>query len=70
MEKRMSVREELAGKTEMNAVNEEDLFRRLEQIEAEGHVLPSLSRKDWVGIWVTFFVLGVFPLLYYAFKLA
>lgn len=70
MEKRLSVREELAGKTEMNAANEEDLFRRLEQIEAEGHVLASLSRKDWIGIWVTFFLLGICPLLYYAVQLA
>ena len=70
MEKRLSVREELAGKTEMNAANEEDLFRRLEQIEAEGHVVDSLSRGDWIGIWLTFFLLGLCPLLYYAVQLA
>jgi hypothetical protein len=35
MENTLSVREELAGKTEMNAENEQDLFERLEQIEKD-----------------------------------
>lgn len=69
MENTLSVREELAGKTEMNAENEQDLFDRLEQIEKDGRVVDSLSKADWIGIFVTFFVLGVGPLLYYAVKL-
>jgi hypothetical protein len=69
MENTISVREELAGKTEMNAENEQDLFDRLEQIEKDGQVVDSLSKADWIGIYITFFALGVGPLLYYAVKL-
>jgi len=69
MENTLSVREELAGKTEMNAENEQDLFERLEQIEKDGQVVDSLKRADWIGIFVTFFAFGVGPLLYYAVKL-
>lgn len=69
MENTLSIREELAGKTEMNAENEQDLFDRLEQIEKDGRVVDSLSKADWIGILITFFVLGVGPLLYYAVKL-
>jgi hypothetical protein len=69
MEHTLSVREELAGKTEMNAENEQDLFDRLEQIEKDGQVVDTLSKADWIGILVAFFALGVGPLLYYAVKL-
>jgi hypothetical protein len=69
MENTLSIREELAGKTEMNAENEQDLFDRLEQIERDGQVVDSLSKADWVGIVVTFFGLGIGPLLYFAVKL-
>jgi hypothetical protein len=69
MENTLSIREELAGKTEMNAENEQDLFDRLEQIERDGQVVDSLLKADWIGIFITFFVLGVGPLLYYAVKL-
>lgn len=69
MEHTLSVREELAGKTEMNAENEQDLFDRLEQIEKDGQVVDALSKADWIGIFVTFFALGVGPLFYYAVKL-
>jgi len=69
MENTLSVREELAGKTEMNAENEQDLFDRLEQIEKDGQVVDTLSKADWIGILVAFFALGVGPLLYYAVKL-
>jgi hypothetical protein len=69
MENTLSVREELAGKTDMNAENEQDLFDRLEQIERDGQVVDSLSKADWIGIYIAFFALGVCPLLYYAVKL-
>ncbi len=70
MENRKSVREELTGKTEMSPENENDLFARLEEIERDGKIVDSLPKADWIGIALTFFVLGVFPLLYYAFKLS
>lgn len=69
MENTLSIREELAGKTEMNAQNEQDLFDRLEKIEEDGQVVDSLSKADWIGIIITFFALCVGPLLYYAVKL-
>jgi len=69
MENRKSIREELTGKTEMNPENENDLFVRLEEIERDGKVVDPLPKADWIGIAVTFFVLGIFPLLYYAVKL-
>ena len=69
MENTISIREELAGKTDMNAENEQDLFDRLEQIEKDGQVVDSLSKADWIGIFIAFFALGVGPLLYYALKL-
>lgn len=70
MENRKSVREELAGKTEMSPENENDLFMRLEEIETDGAVVEPLSKADWVGIAATFFILGILPLLYYAFTLS
>lgn len=70
MENRKSIREELTGKTEMSPENENDLFLRLEEIETEGKIVDSLPKADWVGIAVTFFVLGILPLLYYAIKLS
>ena len=69
MENIKSIREELTGKTEMSPENENDLFIRLEEIERDGKVVDPLPRADWIGIAVTFFVLGIFPLLYYAIKL-
>lgn len=69
MENIMSIREELAGKTEMSPENENDLFIRLEEIERDGKVVDPLPKADWIGIAVTFFALGIFPLLYYAIKL-
>lgn len=70
MENRLSVREELTGKTEMSPENENDLFERLEEIERDGKIADPLPKADWIAIAVTFFVLGVFPLLYYAIKLS
>ena len=70
MENRKSVREELTGKTDMSAESENDLFERLEEIERDGQVVDSLGKSDWIGIAATFFILGIGPLLYYAFQLA
>ena len=69
MENIKSIREELMGKTEMSPENENDLFMRLEEIEKDGKVVDPLPKADWIGIAVTFLVLGIFPLLYYAIKL-
>ncbi len=69
MENRLSIREELTGKTDMSPENENDLFDRLEEIERDGQVVDPLPRSDWALIAVTFLVFGIFPLLYYAFKL-
>jgi hypothetical protein len=69
MENIMSIRKELTGKTEMSPENENDLIIRLEEIERDGKIVDSLPKADWIGIAVTFFVLGIFPLLYYAIKL-
>jgi hypothetical protein len=70
MENRLSIREELTGKTDMSPENENDLFARLEEIDRDGKVVDPLPKSDWIGILVTFFVLGVFPLLYYAIQLS
>jgi len=70
MEKRRSVQEELTGKTEMSPENESDLFARLEEIERGGRIVDPLPKSDWIGIALTFFGLGVLPLLYYAVTLA
>lgn len=70
MENRISVREELAGKTEMSPENENDLFIRLEEIEADEIIVEPLPKADWIGIAATFFLIGILPLLYYAFTLS
>jgi len=70
MENRKSVREELTGKTEMNSENENDLFIRLEEIEKDQAIVESLPKSDWIGIVATFVILGIMPLLYYAFTLS
>jgi hypothetical protein len=70
MESRKSIREELTDKTEMSPENENDLFARLEEIERDGKIVDPLPRADWIGIAITFFVLGIFPLLYYAMTLS
>ncbi|MDF3001826.1 MAG: hypothetical protein K0Q48_1945 [Bacillota bacterium] len=69
MESITSIREELTGKTEMSPENENDLLIRLEEIERDGKVVDPLPKSDWIGIAITFFVLGLLPLLYYAIKL-
>ena len=69
MESTMSIREELTGKTDMSPENENDLFERLEEIERDDNIVAPLSKADWIGIAVSFLVLGIFPLIYYAFKL-
>lgn len=69
MENRISIREELGGKTEMNSENENDLFLRLEEIERDGKIADPLPKSDWILIGVIFFALGILPLLYYAIKL-
>ena len=69
MENRQTVREELEGKTEMTPENENNLFEKLEEIERDGSVVGPLSKADWIGIAASFLVLGIFPLVYYAFKL-
>ncbi len=69
MRNMISVRDELAGKTEMSPENENDLFSRLEEIERDGTIVAPLPKSDWIGIAAAFFTLGVLPLLYYAFKL-
>ena len=69
MKDRISIREELTGKTEMSAENESDLFARLEEIEQDGAIVGPLPQGDWIGIVASFFLLGILPLLYYAVKL-
>lgn len=69
MENTLSIREELTGKTEMNPETENDLFERLEFIEREGMIVEPLPKSDWFGIVATFLILGIAPLLVYAFKL-
>lgn len=66
MNRSETIREFLQGKTEMNTENEEDLFARLEEIEAQGAIVPVLSKGDWIGIAAAFLFLGLVPLLYYA----
>lgn len=69
MNNKLSIQEELSGKTEMNSENEKDLFNRLSRIEEDGQVIDSLSKADRIGIFFTFFALGIGPLIYYAFQL-
>jgi len=69
MKKRLSVREELRGKTEMNLENENDLFLRLEEIEKNGEIVASLAKSDWLFMGISFFGFGILPLLYYGIKL-
>lgn len=69
MESRISIREELAGKTDMNAENEKDLFLRLEEIERDGEIVAALPKQDWVMIGITFLLIGIGPLLYFALTL-
>ena len=66
MENRMSIRDELGGKTDMNEENEKDLFLRLEEIERDGEIVEALPKQDWVMIGITFLFIGIGPLLYYA----
>jgi len=66
MENRKSIREELGGKTDMNAENENDLFQRLEEIERNGEIVEALPKQDWIMIGITFLLIGIGPLLYYA----
>ena len=69
METRKTIREELTGKTELSPEYENDLFIRLEQIEKDGNVIESLGKSDWILMGIAFFGFGIFPLLYFAFKL-
>lgn len=66
---RKSVREELAGKTEMSPENEEDLFERLEEIEKNNDLAAPLSGGDWLVIAAFFAIFGILPLIYYGIRL-
>lgn len=63
------VYEELKGCTGTNPDVEQELCRRIAEIEQQGEVVPGLDKKDWI-ISVALIVLGtVLPIVVYAFKL-
>lgn len=63
------VYEELKNRTGTSFEVEQELCRRIAEIEEQGEVVPGLDKKDWI-ISVALILLGtVLPIVVYAFKL-
>lgn len=63
------VYQELQNNTGTSPDIEEELCRRIAEIEDEDSIVPGLTKSDWILTWVLI-ALGTFlPIIYYAVKL-
>ena len=63
------IRAELSGNTNFDADHEEELFKRIAEVEEEertGGLVPGLTKSDYILIVAMFLVLGGLPVIYYA----
>ncbi|MCI7300951.1 hypothetical protein NIA71_06575 [Ihubacter massiliensis] len=60
---------ELKGRTGTAPEIEQELCRRIAEIETTGSVVPELTKMDWVITWILIAVGTVLPIAYYAIKL-
>ena len=63
------VYEELKGRTDTDPEIEEELCRRIAEIESDGGVVEDLPKKDWALIWILCVLGTVLPIVVYAFLL-
>ncbi len=63
------IRAELSGNTNFDEDHEEELFRRIAEVERQeraGDMVPGLAKSDYILIIALFAILGILPVIYYA----
>lgn len=63
------IKSELSGNTNFDAEHEDELFKRIAEIEDQernGELVKGLNKVDYTLIVLMFLVLGVLPVIWYA----
>ena len=62
------VYEELKGRTDTDPEIEQELCRRVAEIESEGGVTSPLPKADWILVAILIVLGTIVPIIYYAVK--
>jgi hypothetical protein len=63
MPKYEEILNELKGRTGIEPNHEEELCRRIAEIEDTDGVVPGLTKADWGMTWVLMIILGLIPII-------